>query len=72
MDTKALERIAKRALRELGAGDVPLTITADGTQPDRWRLAIGGSIQTTLTIRAGAGTTPQFVREQIVEQFSGR
>ena len=32
-----IERIAKVALRELGAGDPPLTITAD-SQADRWRL----------------------------------
>ena len=71
MDSQALERIAKHTLRELGTGDVPVTVTA-GSQPDRWRLEIGGSIQTTLTIRAGAGTSPQFVRDQIFEQFSSR
>jgi len=71
MDAQALERIAKHALRELGTGDVPITVTA-GSQPDRWRIDVGGSVQTTLTIRAGAGTTPQFIREQIFEQFSGR
>ena len=37
MQPQDLERIAKTALRELGAGDPPLTITADG-QPDRWRV----------------------------------
>jgi hypothetical protein len=71
MDTEDLLRIAKRALRELGAGDVPMTISAD-TQVDRWRLQIGGSMPLTLTIRAGAGTSAQFIRTQIVEQFSGR
>jgi len=71
MDAEALVRIAKLALRELGTGDVPVTVTP-ASQPDRWRVEIGGSVQATLTIRAGAGTTPQFVREQIFEQFSGR
>jgi hypothetical protein len=71
MDSQALERIAKRALRELGTGDVTVTVTA-ASQPDRWHLEIGGSVRTTMTIRAGAGTTAQFVREQIVEQFSSR
>jgi hypothetical protein len=71
MQLKDLERIAKTALRELGAGEPPLTITADG-QPDRWRLSIGGSDPATLTIRAGSGTTPNHVREQIFNQFSGR
>ena len=71
MDVQALERIAKHALRELGAGDVPLTVTPE-SRPDRWRLVIGGNAPVTLSIRAGAGTSPQFIREQIFEQFSGR
>ena len=71
MQPEDLERIAKKALRELGVGDPPLTITADG-QPDRWRVSVGGSDPTTLTIRAGAGTTPGHIREQIFNQFSGR
>jgi hypothetical protein len=71
MDAQGLERIAKLALRELGTGDAPVTVSATA-QPDRWRVEIGGSIGATLTIRAGAGTSPQFIREQIFEQFSGR
>jgi hypothetical protein len=71
MDAQALERIAKRALRELGTGEVPIVVTA-GAQPDRWRIEIGGSVQTTFTIRAGTGTSPQFVRDQIVDQFTQR
>ena len=66
-----LERIAKAALRELGAGNPPLTVTADG-QPDRWRVNVGGSDPATLTIRAGSGTTANHVREQIFTQFAGR
>ena len=71
MQPEDLERIAKKALRELGLGDPPLTITADG-QPDRWRVSVGGSDPATLTIRAGSGTTPGHIREQIFNQFSGR
>ncbi|HTL42713.1 MAG TPA: hypothetical protein VL262_00130 [Vicinamibacterales bacterium] len=71
MQLQDVERIARLALRELGAGDVPLTITAE-PQPDRWRVAIGGNVQTTLSIRAGSGTTPQYVREQIFDQFNAR
>ena len=72
MGPSDLERIAKVALRELGAGDPPLTITAADDDQDCWHVAIGGRDPHTLTIRAGAGTTAQFVREQIVTQFSGR
>ena len=71
MQPQDLERIAKTALRELGAGDPPVTITADG-RPDRWRVDIGGSDPATLTIRAGAGTTAGHIREQIFAQFAGR
>ena len=71
MDSQDLERIAKHALRELGAGDVPVIVTAEA-RTDRWRVEIGGSVQTTMWIRAGAGTSAQFVRDQIFEQFSGR
>ena len=71
MQPQDLERIAKKALRELGVGDPPLTITADGV-PDRWRLNVGGSDPATLTIRAGEGTTANHVREQIFNQFGGR
>ena len=71
MEAQDLERITKTALRELGAGDPPLTITADG-QPDRWRVQVGGGDPATLRIRAGAGTTPAHVREQIFNQFSAR
>jgi hypothetical protein len=71
MEAQDLERIARKALRELGAGDPPVTISATD-QPDRWRVQVGGSDPATLTIRAGAGTTPAHVREQIFSQFSGR
>ena len=71
MDSQDLERIAKHALRELGAGDVPVVITPEA-RTDRWRVEIGGSVQTTMSIRAGAGTSAQFIRDQIFEQFSGR
>lgn len=71
MQPPDLERIAKLALRELGAGDPPLTITAAG-QPDRWRLDVGGSDPATFTIRAGSGTTANYIREQIFNHFGGR
>ena len=71
MDTRDLERIARMVLRELGAGDPPVAVRAD-VQPDRWRIEVGGNDPVTLTVRAGAGTTPQYIREQIFTQFAGR
>ena len=71
MEPQDLERITRLALRELGAGDLPLTIEAD-RQPDRWRVNVAGSHPSTLVIRAGRGTTAQHVREQIYEQWRAR
>jgi hypothetical protein len=71
MQPEDVERIARIALRELGAGDPPVTVTAM-SQPDRWRVAVGGDQPALLIVRAGSGTTPQFIREQIVTQFVNR
>jgi hypothetical protein len=70
VDKRDLERIAKKVLRELGAGDVELSIEPDD-QPDRWRLRITGHT-TSMIIRCGPGTTAQFVRTQIFDQFQGQ
>lgn len=71
MDAQDLARIAKTALRELGAGEPPITVTRHGSEP-RWRVEVGGSDPVTLTIRAGTGTTANHVREQIFSQFGAR
>ena len=71
MERQDLERIARTALRELGAGDVALTVEAD-RQPDRWRITVAGRTSSTLVVRAGSGTTAQYVREQIYDQWRTR
>lgn len=72
MTPEDVERIARAVLRELGAGDPPLTVsTADGNH-DSWQILIGGPNPHTITIRAGEGTTANYVREQIFTQFSSR
>jgi hypothetical protein len=71
MQPEDVERIARIALRELGAGDPPVTVTA-ASQPDRWTVTVGGDQPALLIVRAGSGTTPQFIREQIVTQFGNR
>jgi hypothetical protein len=70
MDSAELERLARLALRELGGGDLPVTVHPRG--PDQWRIEVGGKDPVTMTVRAGSGTTPQYVREQIFRQFAGR
>jgi hypothetical protein len=71
METRELERLARIALRELGAGEPPLTV-GPGPKPDQWHIQVGGNDPVTLTVRAGSGTTAQYVREQIFKQFAGR
>jgi hypothetical protein len=71
MNAADLERIARAALRELGAGNPPITITPHASSL-RWRVDVGGSDPLTMTIRAGSGTTANHVREQIFSQFGAR
>ena len=71
MEPQDLERIARVALRDLGAGDVALTIEAD-RQPDHWRITVAGAHPPTILVRAGRGTSAQHVREQIYDQWRGR
>jgi hypothetical protein len=64
-----VERIARAAMKELGVFGVVLTITADGP-PGHWRIDIkGGHGPGSLKIRCGAGSSAQWVRDQIFEQY---
>lgn len=71
MTLEDLERIARTALRELGVGNAEVTVSPESV-PDRWRVTVNGKQETSFTIRCGRGTTPQFVRSQIFDQFPGR
>ncbi len=71
MQQHDIERIARLALRELGAPDGELHVAPDA-QPDRWRIVLQGAMPLTMSIRAGQGTSAQHVREQIFEQFQKR
>jgi hypothetical protein len=72
MTTQDVERIAKGVLRELGAGDPPLTVSMAEGDRDCVTIVVGGQNPHSLTIRVGAGTSANFVREQIFSQFSSR
>jgi hypothetical protein len=71
MTAHDLERIARTALRELGAGDVDVIVQAESGL-DRWRITIEGQHSMSMHVRAGEGTSAQFVRDQIFEQFERR
>ena len=69
MDQADVERIARATLKELGVFGATLTIAAD-SQPGQWRIDIkGGHGPGRLKIRCGQGSSPQWVREQIFEQY---
>ena len=67
-----LERIARATLKELGVPRAELKILPDA-QPGQWRIEIAGSPSgpRTLKIKCGQGSTPQWVREQIFNQYTG-
>lgn len=70
MQQQDLERIAKGALRELGIGDASVSVARDERQPDCWQIHVGGTRgPSVLKIRCGAGSTPQWIRSQIMEQL---
>jgi hypothetical protein len=64
-----LERIARGALKDLGVMPDTLRVVQDA-QPGTWRIDFGGP--KTLTVRCSSGTTAQWVREQIVNQYLAR
>ena len=71
MEQHDLERIARATLNELGLSPTEVTIAPAGT-PGQWRLEVRGvrSGPSTLNIKCGKGTTPQWVREQIFNQYT--
>jgi hypothetical protein len=68
LDQHEVERIARQALKELGAGPAALTVEPAG-QPGAWRIRFGDR---SLNVRCGEGSTAQWVRSQIFDQFLSR
>ena len=72
MNQSDVERIAQATLRELGAVDAVVTVTADA-RPGEWRVDIQGSRgHGQLRIRCGTGSTAQWVRQQIFDQYTAQ
>ena len=72
MEHQDLERITRAALKELGVSTPSVTIEPIEGQPGQWRIDIPGNRTgpSTLKIKCGKGTTPQWVREQIFNQYT--
>jgi len=62
-----LERIARATLKEFGITAAELTIVPVAGQPGQWRIEIPGVHG--IKIKCGEGSSPQWVREQIFEQY---
>ena len=69
MEQQEVERIARAALRELGVPKAELTIAATAGQPGHYDISIPGRHQK-LKIRCGQGSSPQWVRAQIFDQYN--
>ena len=69
MDQQDVERIARQALKELGAAPSAVSVKP-GDQPGTYRIDFGGA--NVLLVRCGPGSTAQWVRNQIVDQYLAR
>lgn len=70
VERQEVERIARTALKDLGASDPGRVTVSEDDRPGHWRVEVDGAHgRTELRIRGGPGTTPQWIREQVVEQY---
>jgi hypothetical protein len=70
VERQDVERIARAALRELGASGPEQAEVTEDDRPGHWRIAFDGSHgRAHLRIKGGPGTTPQWIREQIFQQY---
>jgi hypothetical protein len=65
VDQKDVERIARAALKELGVTPSSFSVTV--AEPGVFAIDYGGAAP--LKVRCGAGSTAQWVRNQVFEQF---
>ena len=71
LDRQEVERIARLALKELGAPSTELTLTPIEGRPGHWRIDVQGPRGPgSLKIRCSDRTTAQWVREQIFDQYN--
>jgi hypothetical protein len=71
LEQQDVERIARAALKELGVSAPDVSIRADG-RPGHWRIDIRGNSNGpgTLKVKCGTGSSAQWVRDQIFDQYT--
>ena len=65
-----MERIARAVLKDLGVTPAALTITAVQGTPGVYEIEFGGA--RALKVKCGAGSTAQWIRQQIFEQYQAQ
>ena len=70
MDQADIERIARKVLKDLGAVPESLTVTPVHGTPGVYEIDVAGSM--TLRVKCGPGSSAQWVRDQIFEQYQTR
>ena len=68
MNQDDVERIARTALKDLGADLSKLSVQPVDGRPGQWRIDIRGAGKP-MTITCGTGSSAQWVREQICEKY---
>ena len=68
MNQDDIERIARTALKDLGADLSKLSVQPVDGRPGQWWVEVRGAGKP-MMIACGKGSTPQWVREQICEKY---
>jgi len=69
VEQQDVERIARTTLKDLGVSAAWLTIAPAESRPGQWRIDVAGTRPARLTITCSDGSTPAWVRSQILEQY---
>ena len=70
MEQQDVERIARAALKELGVTPASITVAALPGVSGGYEVEFGGSA--TLKIKCGRGSSAQWIRDQIFEQYQAQ
>jgi len=70
VEQQDVERIARATLKELGFSGAEMTVAAVDGQPGHFRIDLRGAQgPSRLKIKCGHGSSAQWVRDQIFEQY---
>ena len=70
LEQQDVERIARAALKELGVTPASLTVVPVAGAAGGYEIEFGGNA--TLKIKCGRGSSAQWIRDQIFEQYQAQ